>query len=179
MEKFGLTVRLNDILRLEGQLFLKAEHFEVTEIGLNGKLAKVTDQKTQLPPPIIQQQLSQKSSNSNSAKDEFETKTPQQNPRFVLTNSSTSRLFSVLKRFAKSKIDFCTLRSFSCSFFFIREIFKKAMRHENPFEELQKLLDESILSKLENLGSEENSSTTKIEIGNLLIINQFVQKFLV
>ena len=50
MEKFGLTVRLNDILRLEGQLFLKAEHFEVTEIGLNGKLAKVTDQKTQLPP---------------------------------------------------------------------------------------------------------------------------------
>ena len=53
------------------------------------------------------------------------------------------------------------------------------MRHENPFEELQKLLDESILSKLENLGSEENSSTTKIEIGNLLIINQFVQKFLV
>ena len=42
------------------------------------------------------------------------------------------------------------------------------MRHENPFEELQKLLDESILSKLENLGSEENSSTTKIEIGNFV-----------
>ena len=120
MEKFGLTVRLNDILRLEGQLFLKAEHFEVTEIGLNGKQEqikkhrKVTDQKTP-----------QKSSNSNSAKDEFETKTPQQNPRFVLTNSSTSRLFSVLKRFAKSKIDFCTLRSFSC-FFFHQRNFQKS-----------------------------------------------------